>query len=304
MLTRITHLAVPRPFSLKATVLSHGWHECAPMRWSEGGRCFEMIERLGDEVCRVSVSEEKRSARAVTLRLTAEARTLSPADLGVLTQRVRVMLRLNEDLREFYRMCAQHPRLKRLRRLGAGRIVRSADMAENILKMLCGTNTTWNQAVKMINRIAQLGPTFPHHRHLNAWPTPSEILRAGEDYLISVCRTGYRAGPILDLCRRIKKGYDPAELDRMAEEGAPTQQLLAALLAIRGIGPSSAHALLSFLGRYDRLSIDTSTVAHVSRTYLNGGKPTSKQIEAIYAPYGQWKQLVWWYESWLGWGTV
>jgi len=61
--------------------------------------------------------------------------------------------------------------------------------------------------------------------------------------------------------------------------------------------------MLSFLGRHDRLAIDSSTITHVARTHTKGKRPTAKQIERIYAPFGRWKNKVWWYEHWLTWET-
>ena len=158
----------------------------------------------------------------------------------------------------------------------------------------------------MINRIAQLGPYVPHFRSLTAWPSPREILRAGEKYLDEVCRLGYRTQSILAFCRDVCEGrFDPEALDTMASDpNVGSDDLLAQLRSIRGIGPSSAHYLLGFLGRHDRLSIDSATIAHVAQTHTNGRKPTPKRIERIYAPYGRWKNLVYWCENWLTWATA
>lgn len=221
-------------------------------------------------------------------------------------KRVRKTLSLDRDLSGFYAMCKKDPTLCVLEKIGAGRGIRSFSMTENIIKMLCATNVNWTQAVKMINRIGQLGPHIPHFRNLNAWPTPREILRVGEKYLLEVCRVGYRAETILKFCSDVCDGrFDPESLDEQAASpDVDTDDLLTQLRSIRGIGPSSAHALLSFLGRADRLSIDSATVAHVAQTHTGGKKPTNKQIEKIYAKYGSWKQSAWWYEQWLTWGTA
>ena len=69
MNTRTTGLEVAAPFSLKAVVLSHGWHECAPTSWSEGGQCFQLIEREGRSVPRVSVVQANSRKRSVLLRI-------------------------------------------------------------------------------------------------------------------------------------------------------------------------------------------------------------------------------------------
>ncbi len=299
-------LKVPPGFSLKATVLSHGWHECAPMNWSEGGRCFQTIESSGDRTRRVSVVENGHSRREPQLSVRVDGGDIDDEVLQRTRHRLRVTLGLDRDLSEFYELCVLHPRLKAIPRIGGGRLIRSASMTENIIKALCATNVNWTQAVKMINRIAQLGPHVPHFRNLTAWPGPREILRAGERYLNEVCRLGYRTGSILAFCRAVDDGrFEPESLDVMASDSAvSSDDLLTLLRSIHGIGPSSGHYLLGFLGRHDRLSIDSATVAHVAQLHTKGRRPTNKQIERIYAPYGRWKNLVYWCENWLTWATA
>ena len=306
MKTIKTSLTAPAPFSLKATALSHGWHECAPMSWSEGGRCFQVIERDRGDVFRVSVTQGATRKSRVTLNVMVEGRSVDDETVAGACDRLRRVLGLNHDLSEFFAMCREHPTLHVLPEIGAGRGLRSACMGENVIKAICGTNVNWGQAVKMINRIGQLGPGLPDFRNLNAWPTPREILQAGEKYLLEVCRVGYRAASILAFCEDVCDGrFDPTELDEMvADDGITSEEILAKLRSIRGIGPSSANYLLSFLGRHDRLSIDSATVAHVAATHTKGRKPTNKQIEKIYARYGAWKNKVWWYEQWLSWSTA
>lgn len=306
MQTRTATIQVKSPFSLKATALGHGWHECAPMSWSEGGRCFQIIERRKDRAYRVSVVETSRRKDKTSLRVTVEG---DPVDATIMAQtkrNLRTVLGLDDDLAEFFDLCRKHSTLHVAPKIGAGYGLRSVCMAENILKVLLSTNVNWTQAVKMINRLGQLGPIVPHFRSLNAWPTPREILRAGEQYLLEVCRVGYRAESILEFCQNVCDGrFDPQELDVMAAAKEVTSDdILDRLRSIRGIGPTSANYLLSFLGRHDRLAIDTSTIAHVARVHTNGRKPTLKKIEKIYAEYGKWKNKVWWVEHWLTWATA
>ena len=276
------------------------------MSWCEVGRCFQIIERNRDKSCRISVTEARKTRTFVTLSVTLEGVDLEENVIREMQKRVRRTLSLDRDLSGFYVMCKKDPTLCVLEKIGAGRSIRSFSMTENIIKMLCATNVNWTQAVKMINRIGQLGPHIPHYRSLNAWPTPREILRAGEKYLLEVCRVGYRAETILKFCSDVCGGrFNPESLDEQSSSpDVDTDDLLAQLRSIRGIGPSSAHALLSFLDRSDRLSIDSATVAHVAQTHTRGKKPTNKQIEKIYAKYGQWKQSALWYEQWLIWGTA
>lgn len=303
---RTETLTAPPGFSLKATALSHGWHECAPMSWCEGGACFQLIERIGDEPFRVCMTENGRASNRASLRVTIEGRNPDDGCVARLLPRVRDVLSLDRDLTEFYTLCERHPRLKLVPRIGGGRLIRSASMFENIVKFLCSTNVNWTQAVKMINRLSQLGPHLPHFRSQNAWPTPAEILRAGESYLKDICRVGYRAESILAFCKAVDRGhFDPEPLAaECASESVSTDDLVRRLKQIKGIGPASAHGLLSMLGRYDYVSIDSATIAHAAAVHFHGRKPSPREVEKVYEPYGKWKNLVYWCESWITWGTA
>ena len=275
------------------------------MSWSEGGQCFQVIERHGKHAYRVSVREAGRSRGKVRLHVAIDGAPIEDALMERVRQHVRVILGLDLDLSAFYALCEGHPSLHVIPRIGAGRLVRSTSMTENILKTICATNVNWSQAVKMINRLGQLGPPVRHFVHLTAWPSPREILRAGESYLKEVCRLGYRTGSVLAFCRDVCSGrMNPEELnDAVAAHEVDSDSLLAGLRLIPGVGPSSAHFLIALLGRYDRLVIDSATTAHVSRAHFNGRKPTPAQIEKIYQPFGSWKHLVCWFEYWLTWDT-
>ncbi|MCH8241348.1 MAG: hypothetical protein IH897_01905, partial [Planctomycetes bacterium] len=285
MLTETIEIFASQPFSLRPTVLSHGWHECAPMSWSAGGACFQIIERQGGRPVRVSVVESRRGKRTVRLRVTVESDAITEALIERVGRELRVVLGLDDDLAEFFELCESHPTLHILPLLGAGRALRSFSMVENTIKALLATNVNWGQAVKMINRLGQLGPYHRDYRNLNAWPTPREILRAGERYLLEVCRVGYRSESILTFCDDVCEGrIDLDALDASARDPhVDSAEILAQLRSIRGIGPSSAHYLLSMMGRHDRLSIDSATVAHVAKTHTHGRKPTLKRIEGTYA---------------------
>lgn len=302
---QVIRMDLPPAFRLRSTALSHGWHECSPLNWSEGGECLQWIDRHGLDAVRVSMVELRAPQAARTLQVMVEG-PASAIDVARHEQRVRNLLALDRNLDEFYALCATHPRLRIAPRIGAGRLIRGGSMTEDIVKFLCSTNVNWSQAVKMINRLAQLGPTVRHFASQHAWPVPREILRAGRSYLVEVCRVGYRADSILQFCREVEDGTrDPDAFVAMArDDSVPSDDIVRRLREIHGIGPASAHALLSLLGRYDRLSIDSATIAHAQRAHFDGRKPSPKEVERHYEPYGRWKNLVYWCENWLNWGTA
>lgn len=312
MIRKTLKLDAPKEFSLKATVLSHGWHECSPMSWSEGGKCFQLIERNRDRVFRVCTTEaptRSRVKKMLHVSIDTDARNGTIIEDKMLTEivaRLRVTLGLDVELSEFYTMCAGDDVLSIVPRIGAGRMIRSASMTENILKVLCSTNVNWTQAVKMINRLCQLGPNLTHFRNLSAWPTPREILRGGKKYLSDVCRLGYRCDSILKFCDDVAGGrFDPDSFEKLAADPDVSSQDLADMFReINGIGPTSANYLIGFVGRHDRLAIDSATYAHVEKHHTRGRKATAKKIERIYAKYGKWKNKAAWLENWLTWGTA
>jgi len=233
-----------------------------------------------------------------------EAERVDAEVMARVRARSKVVLGLNRDLSGFFEIASAHERLSYVERVGAGRLLRSASMTENIIKTICGTNTNWGQAVKMINRIGQLGSAIEDFRNLNVWPSPREILRAGRGYLVDVARVGYRADAILALCRDAVSGaFDPEGLDE-GSEVLDTRSLRERVLEIRGVGPASAGFLLALLGHFDHLSIDSWTLAYVGKHYFRGKKPTARQVEKVYKRFDPWQQLVWWFEQWGTWATA
>lgn len=316
-------LAPPAPFLLKAVALSHGWHELAPFSWSEAGQCLQVILRQKDTICRVSVLQIGRSPSRPRLKVILEGRDLTRTTCDPLLANVRTILGFEHDFAEFHDLCARHPELRLLPRIGAGRLLTAPSMTENLVKAVCGTNIAWGQAVRMANRIGQLGPSFRHFQSLSAWPTPIEILKAGPRYLNEVARLGYRTESVLAICRAAQRGpaakggsvvkktaaapespLDPESILTMNRNGATTDELRKALISYRGIGPASAAYLLSLLGRHEDLSVDTVTIAHAAEHHFGGRKPTPKEVRAVYEPYGKWKNLVYWFENWTRWDTA
>lgn len=267
---------------------------------------MQFIERWKNRAYRVSVTEIGKKKDTIRLNLEIDGGPVDDEMQGVFVERIEYALDLQRDLTPLHIACSGHSTLNILPKIGAGRVMRSASFAETIVKTICSTNVNWTQAVKMINRLGQLGPPVRHFVNLTAWPTPREILKAGEEYLRDVCRLGYRVPFIMKFCRDVCDGkVDPDDWVRQAADPTvDSDTLLAQLRGMDGIGPSSSHFLLTMLGRFDRLILDSASIPHVARTHFNGRKPSIREIERVYEPYGEWKNLVLWFEHWLNWQTA
>jgi 3-methyladenine DNA glycosylase/8-oxoguanine DNA glycosylase len=290
-------LSVSKPFSLKGTVLGYGYWELPPFHWD--GAVLRRAESLDGDVHLLAIRESPSGSRGwarLVLSLLSRGR-LSPAARRELVRRTRTMLGLDHDLREFYALCRREPRLRRIPRLGLGRLLRGTTLFEDLVKTITWTNTTWAQAVKMIGKLGALGDSCPVVPRFRAWPGPARILEAGPRYLEREAKLGYRTAYILELAERVVGG----DLDLEGVEAIREPEVLAkALLGIKGVGPASAAYLLAMLGHHDRPILDSATLAYLARTYFRGRTPSSSQVERRLARYGRWKGRVMWFDYWLG----
>jgi 3-methyladenine DNA glycosylase/8-oxoguanine DNA glycosylase len=64
------------------------------------------------------------------------------------------------------------------------------------------------------------------------------------------------------------------------------------------VGGYAAANLLMLLGRYDSIPIDSWAHKMVSTHFFDGEPVTPGQIEAVFAPYGEFKGLAYWFWAW------
>src|SRR5437867_5612165 len=126
-------------FDLRATVLSYGYYQLPPYRWEDGPRqVLRRAEQLPDGS--VYLLEVRPAPGGVRLRVTGK-----DADdlvvLAPLAARMRKALRLDEDFREFHRLCRREPWLRPIARLGLGRMLRGTSLFEDLVKAIAWTNT-------------------------------------------------------------------------------------------------------------------------------------------------------------------
>lgn len=285
-------LPLPSDFSLRSTVLSHGWFQTEPFAWEEATETLRRVDRLrpGGRAHVVTLREHEGQL-AVEI---SGARNIPPS----FVTRIRRMLQLDQDRSAFFRAIRDVPHLRWVRRGKYGRVLRGGSLFEDVTKAICGTNIQWNQAVAMANRISTLGPVAPG-TPLHAFPSPHEVRAAGEKWLRERARAGYRAGYIVALAESMDSGGCGLE---SLEEEAPSmtgETLRKRILRIRGIGPATARYLGAFLGKFDAVMVDSSVIAYARRTYFSRKRTVrAKEIERHYAAYGEWCGLVTWLEVW------
>ncbi len=283
-------LAARPPFNFQATVLSHGWRRLAPFSWD--GERLGRVERLstgrvvkltlggGDELTGVMFDIRANDA-------------LGDRDLGEIEGKVSWMLRLEEELTDFYRLCEGEPALRQVVEEGKGRILRSPTVYEDVVKTICTTNCTWRQTEGMVRRLVEgLGEPYPLEP-LRAFPTPEAVAEAGENYLQQEVKLGYRASSIAQLSRQVATG--DLDLEGLKDSPLDTGELYKRLKSIKGVGQYAAAHILALLGRYDYLGVDTWARKLVSERFFDGAPVTDKEVQEVFAPWGKWRFLVYWF---------
>ncbi|MCK5428626.1 MAG: hypothetical protein KAI94_04095, partial [Anaerolineales bacterium] len=109
-------------------------------------------------------------------------------------------------------------------------------------------------------------------------------------------RLGYRTEYVYQLAQRITSGE--LDLEGLQNTDLPTPELKKELLVIKGIGNYAVATLLMLIGRYDELAVDTAFRQFVSKKYFDGERPTDAEAQTIYAEWGEWKYLAYWFDIW------
>src|SRR2546422_4062176 len=90
------------PFSLRDLAFSHGWIALPPWSWRTDPPAIRRVERLpSGAIASVEILTRDAGVPADTVHIQIAGR-VSDADRALLDQRVRWMLRLDENLEEFH----------------------------------------------------------------------------------------------------------------------------------------------------------------------------------------------------------
>src|SRR5205814_10163131 len=99
------------------------------------------------------------------------------------------MLRLDEDLSRFYALIEADSDLA-WAAAGAGRMLRSPSVFEEVVKTICTTNCAWSATERMVGAlVAELGAAGLRG---HAFPTAEAMADADESFYRDVARAGYR----------------------------------------------------------------------------------------------------------------
>src|SRR5437868_9727070 len=276
------------------TFMSHGVAGLRPGQVDEAERAYTTtlaLPRAQPRTIRIS------AGRPGVARVEVDGRKLGQQAALDLTQAVRLILNLDEDLSEFYALVANDPELSWAVG-GAGRMLRTPTVYEAVIKTVCTTNVAWSATVRMVTAlVVNLGEKAAGGG-ARAFPTSEAMAAMPESFYREVVRAGYRSTYLHALAVGAAEGTISLQ-DLGASTDLADDEVAARLLALPGIGPYGAAHLMMLLGRHSRLILDSWSRPKYAQ--LHGRKAADKTIERRFRRYGPYAGLAFWLYLTRGW---
>jgi len=279
-------IPTPRNFSFRRTVLSHGWCVLPPFEFDrEQWTLTRVIDLDTAKPVTITINAAKRGLIVETSRAVGKRASEK------IVRNVRHMFRLDDDMNSFYGDLAAEPEFSWIAVEGAGRLLRSPTVFEDLVKMMCTTNCSWALTEKMVGGLVnELGRESDDGR--KSFPPASAMAEKNEKFYRDTIRAGYRAPYLVELSQRVASGE--LDVESWLKLDLPHEQSMKELKRVKGVGNYAAENLLKLLGRYDGLALDSWTRAQFAKTRNHGRAASDKKIGRFYARFDSWRGLVLW----------
>ena len=288
-------ITIPTPpsFSFKRTIISHGWCALLPFSIDRSETELTRVIDLGARPPVTAILKGKK--RGVSVKL---SRQIGAADRAKVIRDTRHILRLDDNLDEFYQLMNTESDFGWISLQGAGRMLRSPNVFEDLVKMICTTNCSWALTLKMVTGIVEnLGRQGKDGRR--TFPTPQAMALMPVQFYTDEVRAGYRAAYLKELADRV--AARELNVEEWLHSPLSTGELIKAMKQVKGVGDYAAENLLKLVGRYDGLALDSWTRAKFFKVRNNGRKATDKKIARYYSRFKEWRGLALWCDMTRDW---
>src|SRR5712671_2983861 len=221
-------IKTPRGFNFRRTVLSHGWCALLPFEFDQDNwTLVRVLDLQQAESVTVQISHKGREITVKT------SRRVGKHAAAIIERDVRHMFRLDDDLGEFYQATASDPDFAWVAHEGAGRLLRSPTVFEDMVKMICTTNCSWALTDKMINGLVDaLGRESSDRRR--TFPTAEAMASMPEKFYRDEVRSGYRAPYLKELAERVMSG--DIDVESWLTSDLPSADLKREMKRVKGVG--------------------------------------------------------------------
>jgi N-glycosylase/DNA lyase len=286
------------PIDLDRLIASHGFVELPPMRLDQPGRTLTVTLAVPGAARTVTVGPGRKGRG----RVRATGRPPSERQWAAIRTTLWRVLRLDEDLSSFYTTVADDPELAWVAS-GAGRMIQSPSVFEDLIKTICTTNCTWSATERMVGAVVEhLGVPAPGAPKSGttgrAFPAPQVIADAGEPFFRDVAKAGYRGAYLISVARAVAGGT--LDLEALTDPELTDDEVERRLLSLPGVGPYAAAHVMMTIGRYHRLIFDSWTRPTYAKL-VGRTKMKDEAIERRFRRYGPYAGLAFWLFLTRGW---
>jgi len=285
---KVIFIETPANFSFKNTVFSHGWYDLLPFELDKENWRLSYV--FGDEnfknfvFATVSYADGK-------LKIEIPDGKINRKFEEKILRDVRHILRLDDNLDEFYKLTKPEMALAWIAQNNAGRLLRSPTVFEDLVKTICTTNCSWALTKKMTaNLVEKLGGSTKEDKR--AFPTAEAMANVPVEFYKHEIRAGYRSAYFAELAEKVASGKINPET--WLDTDLPTKELKGEMKQIKGVGDYAAENLLKLTGRYDGLALDSWLRAQFYKKHNGGQICADKEIEKFYERFHQWRGLAVW----------
>jgi N-glycosylase/DNA lyase len=286
-------IPTPEGFNFKRTAISHGWYDLPPFELDrERWVLTRVINVGGGRPITVEISEIDGGLKLRAPRKPARRQ------LETVIRDVRHIFRFDDDMSAFYALVARDADFAWVAGAGAGRLLRSPTVFEDLVKTICTTNCSWALTSKMVGAlVSALGAETADGRR--AFPTPEAMAAVDERFFRDEMRAGYRAPYFRELADRV--AAREIDVESWLTTDKPTDLLKREMKRIKGVGDYAAENMLKLIGRYEGLALDSWVRAKFSRMHNKSRAADDKKIARYYSRFAPWQGLALWCDMTRDW---
>jgi N-glycosylase/DNA lyase len=176
------------PISFQRTIHSHGCANLPPAKITGSPPIYIRALRAGRRVVEVTMEEDNGKL------LARSSEKLGRRDAAAIEATIGRMFRFHDDLAPFYALISDDELLGWAAR-GAGRILASPSVFEDVVKTICTTNCSWSATIRMTSALASLGE--------GAFPDAAVLAATPEAWYRDVARMGYRGSYVQSVAQML-----------------------------------------------------------------------------------------------------
>jgi len=287
-MSKTLFLDQPENFSFKHTINSHGWCELLPFESDKGDWRFSYVFTDENSKNPVSAKVEETNGK---LKIEIADDKINKRFQDKILRDVRHILRLDDDLSEFYKLVKSEKQLAWIFKENAGRLLRSPTVFEDLVKTICTTNCSWALTKKMVTNLTQkLGQKTKDGK--SSFPTTEAMASVSAEFYKNEIRAGYRSAYFAELAEKVASGKINPE--NWLNTDLPSKELKKEMKQIKGVGDYAAENLLKLVGHYDGLALDSWLRAQFYKKHNDGQICADKDVEKFYERFGSWRGLAIW----------